>query len=399
MKLGQHIFEGRLSQVERILTKDDVGGLVVYATGSALGASSRTHGYMRYLCDWDSHHAPSVLVLRFCHKPVLLVPNIFMTFLAKQYHWMEDVRFVKIPDFAVVLADILAESKLDGARLGLVGRNEMPAPVWEAIVDRMPHAQWRDATAVLDSMRVVKDAAQVAMHERAAEICDELFGTLARELRTPKPVYQLQADMERAARYAGCEYCAPWLTAMPKADYGRSFKEECMRVPQRGDQVYTGIYLIYEGHWGHAIRGGTLGPPNDAQRKLHGIALEMEQAMLERLTPGADLHKVHAAAENVLRHYYPGDESKRIFRFRHGHALGLSYEDPVMSAAFPQLYDPAQVAQAPRTTLEVASGMLFELHPNLFVPDVGGGVIGDMVVVTENVPRLLNSYQREIIEW
>jgi Xaa-Pro dipeptidase len=396
MKLERTVFEERLARVERILREEGMAGLVVFATGSTLGPSSRTHGYMRYLCDWDSHHAPSLLVLGFGRPPTLLVPNIFMTFLGNQYHWIDDIRFVKVPDFAAMAAEVVNRAELANAKLGLIGRNEMPAPVWETLTQRLPGVEWRDAAASVDALRVTKDPAQLAMHARAAEICDEMFATLARELGTPKPGYQLQADMERTARYAGCEYCMTWLTAMPKADYSRFFKEECGRVPQRGDQLFAGIYLIYEGHWGHAIRGGTVGTPTDAQRGLYDIALEMEHEMLERLVPGKDLHDVQAAAERVVRSHYPGDQADRIFRFRHGHALGLSYEDPVASAAFPQLYD---VQPPNQTPLEVMQGMLFELHPNLFVPDVGGGVVGDMVVVTETGPRLLNAYPRELIEW
>jgi Xaa-Pro aminopeptidase len=396
MKLERTIFQERLARVERMLAEDDLAGLAVYATGSALGPSSRTHGYMRYLCDWDSHHAPSLLLLVFGHPPTLLVPNIFMTFLGKQYHWIEDVRFVKLTDFAHVAAQVVAERGLGAGRLGLVGRNEMPAPVWEGFTERLPRVEWHDVTTVLDRLRVIKDPAQLVMHERAAEICDEMFATLAREIHTPKPAFQLQADMERTARYAGCEYCMTWLTAMPKADYSRFFKEECRRVPQQGDQVFAGIYLIYEGHWGHAIRGGTLGPPSPEQRHIYDVALEMERAMLDRLTPGQDLHAVQAAAERVVNDHYPDGKAEGIFRFRHGHALGLSYEDPVASAAFPQLYD---APPASRTALEVTAGMLFELHPNLFVPDVAGGVVGDMVAVTEQGPQLLNAYPRELIEW
>lgn len=396
MALDPSVLRGRIADVEQTLAGEGLSALVVYATGSALGPSSRTHGYMRYLCDWDSHHAPSVLILRFGHPPTLLVPNIFMVFLARQYHWIEDVRFIKIPDFARETAAVLAEARLAHAVIGLAGRNELPVPVWEGLVQSLPAVQWRDATGALDARRVVKDALQMALHERAAAICDDLFATLAREIRTPKPAFQLQADMERTARYAGCEYCMTWLTAMPQADYSRFFKEECRRVPQRGDQVCAGIYLIYEGHWGHAIRGGTLGPPTDAQRNVHGVALEMEHAMLDLLEPGADLHALQQAAEAVLLRHFPDAEARRVFRFRHGHALGLSYEDPVASAAFPQLYD---VQPAKRTALEIVPGMLFELHPNLFVPGLAGGVIGDMVAVTDRGARVLNRYPRELIEW
>src|SRR6185312_15859553 len=92
-----------------------------------------------------------------------------------------------------------------------------------------------------------------------------------------------------------------------------------------------------------------------------------------------------------------GERTSKIFRFRHGHALGLSYEDPVASLAFPQMYDSLSGQRA--APVEVMSGMLFELHPNLFVPDIAGAVVGDMVAVTPHGPRILNVYPRNLIEW
>lgn len=397
MKLDKSVLVSRVAKVEKQLTEQGLKALIVYATGSALGPSSRTHGYMRYLCDWDSHHAPSVLILRPGNPPVLLVPNIFLVFLAQQYFWIKDARFVKIPDFVREIAAVLVQSGLTQGAVGLVGRNEMPAPVWEGLKDQLPKAEWTDFSRTLDECRVVKDALQIAMHERAAEICDEMFTTLAREIRTPKPAFQLQADMERTARYAGCEYCMTWLTVMPAADYSRFFKEECQRTPQPGDQVFAGIYMIYEGHWGHAIRGGSFGAPTDAQRKVFDIALEMEEAMLARLKPGADLFGIQAAAEAVVHQHYPRADEMKIFRFRHGHGLGLSYEDPIASVPFPQLYDNPPKQKQP--ALEIKPGMLFEFHPNLFVPEVAGAVIGDMVTVTAGGPRILNKFPRELIRW
>lgn len=370
--------------------------LVVYAWGSTLGPATRTHGYIRYLCDWDSHQNPAVLLLRPGLRPVLLVSNIFSTFYARQYHWIEDVRFVKAPDLCPAAARVLNEEGRGGARVGVVGRSEIPVTAWEAMTALMPQREWVDFTPTLDANRVVKDAEQLAIHQQAARICDDMFEALRRELKTPRPGFQLQAEMERVARYAGAEYCMTWLTVGPQADYSRFFREECRRTPQTGDQVIAGIYLIFDGHWGHAIRSGTMGPASQAHRDLHTIALSMADAMQSHLRTGQDLNLAQAAAENTIAANFPADQVAQIFRFRHGHGLGHSYEDPVTSQPFPQIYDTNPPKPSP---VMARAGMLFELHPNLFVPGMGGGCIGDMVVVTDSGNERLTQYPRELIDW
>ncbi len=205
---------------------------------------------------------------------------------------------------------------------------------------------------------------------------------------------KLPAELERVARYAGAEYCMTWLTVGPEADYCRFFKDECQRTPQQGDQVLLGIYLLLDGHWGHAIRSGTMGGATKNQDAVFSSAERMWTAMKAKLAPGADLALVHLAAEDIIKRDYP-ELDDQIFRFRHGHGLGHSYEDPIASLAFPQAYDGGAQAKS----LAIQPGMLFELHPNLFVPRLGGAAIGDMVVTTQTGNRILTNYPRGHLNW
>lgn len=396
MAIAESILRTRVAQTERMLSEQALDVLMVYALGSSLGPGTRSHGYMRYLCDWDSHWGPSLLLLRPGHAPVLLVSSIFSTFFAAQYFWIKDVRFVKAPELCAEAARICRDMSPSPQRIALLGRNEMPVIAWEACMSILPHREWLDFSAKIDQQRLIKSSAQLAIHEQSAQICDAMFDTLRREIKQPRPGFQLQAEMERTARYAGAENCITWLTISPVADYSRFFKEECQRTPQPGDQVLAGILLLYDGHWGHAVRSGSMGAPSAGQRKVFSIAFEMADKMLAALQPEGDLNAVQSAAEDTLRQHFSPAELAQVFRFRHGHGLGHSYEEPVSSVPFPQMYD-IQPAQAVKMAAQ--PGMLFELHPNLFVPGVGGACIGDMAVVTTEGNRLLTKYPREMIQW
>lgn len=61
---------------------------------------------------------------------------------------------------------------------------------------------------------------------------------------------------------------------------------------------------------------------------------------------------------------------------------------PSSRVPFPQPCAPAP----PCGPLPAEPGMLFEFHPNLFVPSLCGGAVGDMVVVTEAGHRNLTTY-------
>ena len=393
------VLEARLGQVEDLLAKEGLAGLVVYAQGSALGWAGRMHGYLRFLSGWDSHHYPSVLIVIPGADPVLLTPNKFLHYLASERTHLTDVRFAPVLDFGHQIAAVFGEAGRGHGRIGYIGRTETPVPVWEDLVGGLDEVEWVDVSHHLDRMRLIKDESQLAFHRRAAEICDMMCEGLARELRSGKAAYQIRAELERIGYHEGCEYCLTWLTVRPEADCARLYRRLCSDVPKPGDQVVLGIYLMVDGHWGHAIRTGNLGSARDDHRRLFDVTLEMEEAGLARLVPGADLNDVEDAFEAVFQRYFPDAIERRIFRFCNAHGLGHSYEEAIVGAAFPQPYAPRAEGDGRPDPILARAGMLFEFHPNIFIPGLGGAAIGDMVLVTETGNEILTRFPRSLSIW
>ena len=397
LKIDNATLKARVASIEQELRGQGLQALVLYANGSALGNQTFAHGYLRYLCGFDGHNTPSMLILRPGHAPVLLSGNKphMRAHVAEKSLWFSDVRHVRPQLFGAEAAAILAREPGPAARVAYLGYDETPAPVWKSLETALPGVAWVDDFApYIDRYRAIKRPAELGLHRRAAAICDTVFETLEREAGSGRSGYQLQAAMEHTARHAGCDYCVTWITVMPHADGSRYNLEECERVPQSGDQVLAGILLTYDGHWGHAVRTGSFGAPGAGHRRAYDICREMHAAALDRLRPGADLCQANIAMIDVLRRYYREDEV-RTSRLAHG--LGYSYEDPVVTRAFPNPWDVKPGRR--QEPVEIKPGMLMELHPNLFVPGVAGAMIGDMVLVTETGYELLTAFPRDLIDW
>jgi Xaa-Pro aminopeptidase len=322
---------------------------------------------------------------------------------AKETLCFEDIRAVPKSKTAQKTAEIVNSIINGNKRVGYIGREETPAPFYEFLTKSTEGIEWVDANNIIDEQRIVKDALQIAFHQYSAEVCDAMFETLTREISKGKRGYQLQADMEHTARYMGCEYASSFLSIGPVADRPRYSPLECDRVPQRGDQILAALFVIYQGHWGHAIRTGTLGSPSRDQSKVFDIVLEMEEAALGRMKPGVELSEVWMASERVLYENYPDARDLNWYWLKTGHSLGLDYNDPVLSDAFPNPYSLSSkdiINKNPDVqSVRIQEGMLFELHPNLFVPDTAAGVIGDMVLVSESGPEILNRFPRQLLQF
>lgn len=385
---GPAIFATRRRALLERAAERGLKAVLVFGHGSALGTGTQSHGALRYLCGWDGHESTSLLVVTE-ESTHLMVGSPFMMPLAQALRAdlvLHDLRPSAWPDAIGALA---AEG------FGTVGFGEMPAGIHAGFG---ASARGLPLDEEVARQRLVKDAAELTSHRAAAKLCDMLFGRLGAELARRVPAWQMQLELEAAARLAGAGYCRTWLTVSPQADYCRYWREEAMRIPEAGDQVLLGIALTVDGHWGHGIRMGSIGPQAAEHQALTEHAEAMLAAGLAAMQPGAPLSGVEAAMEQELGRRGVLAAHPGLRRFRSGHGLGCSYEDPILTDAFRQHFDPtAPETQAPDIAL--APGMLFELHPNLFVPGIGGAALGEMVLVTEDGPKCLLSFPRRCVEW
>jgi Xaa-Pro aminopeptidase len=370
--------------------KAGVESVVVFGFGSALGAGTLSHGHLRFFSGWDGHESLSLLVLG-AGASRLVVGSPFMLALAQAIRPDLVVSYVHPTGWAQALQDILG--RLAFASLGF---GEMPAQIEKALTAQglVPALALEEAAARL---RLVKDAASLAHMRDAATLCDALFARLGVELATRRPAWEMQLALETYARSQGAEYCRTWLTAAPAADYPRYWPEEAQRTPEKGDQVLFGIALTVEGHWGHGIRMGSIGPQKPAHAALAAQVETMLEAGVAALRPGQPLAGVEAAMEKVFAARLAQDHAGRFRRFRNGHGLGASYEEPLATSPFRQHFDPSAEAQPGDITL--APDMVFELHPNIFVSNLGGAALGEMLQVTEDEPEFLLRFPRTCHVW
>lgn len=105
---------------------------------------------------------------------------------------------------------------------------------------------------------------------------------------------------------------------------------------------------------------------------------------------------MQAAFEDVFNCHFQHSESQHFFRFTNAHGMGFFYEEPIVGAPFPQPYAVQRQAEAPNPLL-ASPGMVFQFHPNFFIPGRGAAVIGDMILVVESGCELLTSFPRKLL--
>jgi Xaa-Pro aminopeptidase len=234
---------------------------------------------------------------------------------------------------------------------------------------------------------------------RAAAICDVIFDRLAEALRGPgRPVWQLQALANAVGQLEGAEFVWNWMVGAPKPDRTRRRPEENCRIVQPGDCVITGLYLIYGGYYGHALRMFTVGEPAESHRRVWQAAYDAQEAAAPLLKPGLSARAPGQAADAALFRHFPAAKTTDRVRFRSSHFIGLDYSEypTAKTIAQPDTASYLGGLSSQLVDMPLQQNMTIELHPNICPPELGLGALGDIFLVTPDGGKRLTTFPSEL---
>ncbi|HLN13082.1 MAG TPA: Xaa-Pro peptidase family protein [bacterium] len=230
----------------------------------------------------------------------------------------------------------------------------------------------------VDRLRWVKDDAEIAAIQRAAELADAGFAHMLTVLRPGITERWAAAELEIFLRRAGAErlsfetvFASGPRSALP---HGRPTD----RVLAAGDFVTMDYGPVIEGYTADCTRTVVLGGPDARQREIYALVLEAQRAALAAVRAGVSSRAVDAAARSVIEAGGYGE----AFGHGLGHGIGLEiHEGPSLSQ---------------RMDVPLEPGMVVTIEPGVYVPGWGGVRIEDDVVVTSDGGRVLTHAPKDL---
>ena len=299
-------------------------------------------------------------------------------------------RFLGVPSYASshFTADYdgeLAQTALEayaGATIGLLGTAAMSF----ALVDflkrgKLSTAKFVDASELVDQIKAIKSAEEIALIRRTAAMQDEAMGAVFEAIRPGMRELEVAAVAEQFGHRFGSEQglflCAsgPVGTA---AVFGNRHLQN--RVLRAGDQ-YT---LLIEnsgpgGFYGEIGRTCVLGRASQEMKDEFVFVLEAQEFMRGLLKPGAACKDIFAAYNEFMRsHGRP--EEKRL----HCHGQGYDMvERPLVR------HD---------ETMFLASNMVLAAHPTYVTAGAYNWVCDDFLIGADGVAEKLHKFPQKIFE-
>jgi len=232
--------------------------------------------------------------------------------------------------------------------------------------------------ALATTLRVSKDANELAAIEMAVKIAEKAFNWLKYRIKAGITEKRLAAMLEYKMKLLGSEDM-PFETivavgpnsALPHAPVGQD-------VVTVGKPIIFDFGATVDGYCSDLTRTVVLGTIPHRLRKIYNTVLEAQKRAIAAIKHGVTCKAVDRQARSFIR----GAGFGKYFGHGLGHGIGLEvHEQPVLHPHSD-------------TTLQV--GMIVTVEPGIYIPSYAGVRIEDDVLVTDSGCRVLSSLDKQV---
>lgn len=245
--------------------------------------------------------------------------------------------------------------------------------VREALVKARPSAELVATENLVEQFRVIKDEAEIELIRKSIALTESALAAAWNSLSPGVSEKEIAWLIERTIREGGGEAVSfpPIVASGPNAALPHAVPSE--RRVGRAESVILDLGSKLDGYCSDMTRTWAAGEPDPKLREIYNIVREAQLAAQEVARAGKDTVEVDSAARNLIRQAGYGE------RFGHGlgHGVGLAvHEKPALRKIEP-------------TPLE--ENMIVTIEPGIYLPDLGGVRLENMVRITSTGCELLNS--------
>jgi len=242
-----------------------------------------------------------------------------------------------------------------------------------------PNVRLRKAPPLIECTRMVKDADEIGALRNAIQLGEGLFVVATQAIRPGVAETKVAAEMEYAARRAGAAGMSfeTIIASGPRSalPHGRATTAP---IPSKGF-VVCDFGIILAGYCSDMTRTVHVGQPSEQARHMYAAVQEAQEAAVNAVQAGVQVGEIDSTARRVLSRRGFG----RYFTHSTGHGVGLEIHE------MPRI--------ATRQTEPLLAGMVITIEPGVYIPEIGGVRIEDMVLVTNTGCEVLTQTSKELL--
>lgn len=243
--------------------------------------------------------------------------------------------------------------------------------------EKAPAAELMPVSGLVEALRMVKTAEEVARMRRAASLADEAMAHMASLLRPAAVERDVALEGEFVMRRGGAEAAAFKVIVASGPHSALPHAETTDRMLQSGDLVVIDVGARVGGYCSDMTRTFAVGQAEEEARRIYALVYRAQRAALGRVRAGAVCGDLDDIARSLIEAEGHGDD----FGHGLGHGVGIDVHEE------PRLRRGMEVALEP--------GAVVTVEPGIYLAGRGGVRLEDMVVVREEGAEVLTRYPME----
>ncbi|RWL09289.1 Xaa-Pro peptidase family protein [Mesorhizobium sp.] len=358
-------YERRQQKVFEAMERENLDALLVTA-----------HGHLQYLSGYDARGA------YFMPFPLILVPGQKPTFVVREYELgsvrpgsciQEIVTYREQFDFAPVCADAIRGLRIKGRRIGLeLGCWGLAPADVNALQAQLPDMKFADATRLVGTVAAVKTGLELELMRFAMEMTDLAVQTFQSSLRVGIREAEVAANIDREVERAGGVVQATSSTLLFGERTKLSHGSPKQHPIGNNQPAFLEIGGVKNGYAFGLVRSAVLGRHAETEL-LHDLSVEVLEAVVDAIKPGATAGEVDSAGREVLERH----GCTKLLNHRVGYQTGIRWVERGNLSLEPGARDILE----PNMTLHMPiilcgeSGYLFGTSEHVLVTERGAEIL------------------------
>lgn len=371
-------YDARVRRVRKAMEGKDIDAVLVFG-------DSGDPGDLVYLSNFIPF-GRAALILPLKGEPQIVTDAVLHGEPMNSYAWMTwvpDFRAVKHDpgDFAEAVSRTL--ERLGARKVGLVGRDNLPASLWVELSARA-RVQWVDFWSEYTSVKSIRSRREVELLREVGRITAVSMRAAVEAVAQGKRESEIAAvanyTMTREGGHGGG--FPSIVNSGPKSGLKHSYPTD--RKVSKGDMVYIDLGATRFGYQSDMSRTVVVGGANQEQMAVLDVVEEAFETLTGMMRPGLPVSSFVRKGEEIavrsgLRQKYRG----RIY-------LGLAVHHAIASSFF-------EIPSLGQPDVRLKKSMSFAFEPMAHILDFGTAVIEDCLLVTGDGVESLTPYER--VHW
>ena len=224
-----------------------------------------------------------------------------------------------------------------------------------------------------EKLRLIKDAGEIARLREAARIACEAFETIRSTIQDEPTERTFAATLENRMKQLGADSIGFATIVASGPNSSQPHAQLTDRVIREGDPVVVDFGATVDGYHSDVTRTVWFGEVSDDLRSLYAAALAAHDDGVAAVVVGA----THASVDARCRETYSAHGYSDKPLHPSGHNVGLAiHERPFLS---------------PYASDVIGNSYVITVEPGMYVPNLGGCRIEDMVLAGPDGPEILST--------